>query len=158
MCTGKAVSIYNRKGQAPVYTQGGSKVALHVHREGRFSLYTHQRGRILVSTQGMRKGRGKILLCTHRGGLWILTGIPGSPEGPASPSSPVLPYTSEEILNSMFLPFLTQLCLLSPGENSHLPVLPSRLWTLLVQGAPARTGIGVRVKIGASPGSELKSR
>lgn len=33
------------------------------------------------------------------------------------------------------------LCLLSLEESSHLPVLPSRLWTLLVQGDPARTGI-----------------
>lgn len=89
--------------------------------------------------------RGKILLCTHREGLWILTGIPGSPEGPASPSSPVLPYTSEETVNTMSSPSPTQhrmLCLLSLEESSsHLPVLPSRLWTLLVQGDPARTGI-----------------
>lgn len=94
-----------------------------------------------MSTQRRRKRRGKILLCTHREGLWILTGIPGSPEGPASPSSPVLPYKNEETVSSIFPPFPTQLCFLSLEENSHLPVLPSRLWTLLVQGAPVRTGI-----------------
>lgn len=32
------------------------------------------------------------------------------------------------------------------GESSHLPVLPSRLWILLVQGAPARTRIKVRFR------------
>lgn len=39
------------------------------------------------------------------------------------------------------------LCLPSLGESSHLPVLLSRLWTRLVQGAPARTGIRVRVEV-----------
>lgn len=158
--TRQSLHIQQGKGRLPVYTQEGSKVALHICREGRFSLYTHRKGGVLVSTQGRRKGKGKILICTHREWLWILTGIPGSPEGPASPSSPVLPYTSEETVSTMSPPSPTQ----------HTACCASSLWgkavtyqfSLLAFGPCSsreplsEQGSEVRVKIRAWSGSELK--
>lgn len=140
--------------RGPVYTRGKEHGPLHKRRGGRVSLYTHRRGRVLVPTKGEGgEKKGMVLLCTHREGLWILTGIPGSPEGPASPSSPALPCRSEESENAMSPPSTPGTLPAAPpfsGESSHSLVLLSRLWTQLGQGAPADRDQG--------QGQGLKSR
>lgn len=88
--------------RGPVYTWGKEQGPLHKRRGAGFHC-THTRGVefLCQHRERERRGRGMVLLCTHREGLWILTGIPGSPEGPASPSSPALPCRSEESENAM---------------------------------------------------------
>lgn len=88
--------------RGPVYTWRKEQGPLHKRRGAGFHC-THTRGVEFLCQHRERKGRGRgmVLLCTHREGLWILTGIPGSPEGPASPSSPALPCRSEESENAM---------------------------------------------------------
>lgn len=134
--------------RGPVYTWRKEQGPLHKRRGAGFHC-THTRGVEFLCQHREREGRGRgmVLLCTHREGLWILTGIPGSPEGPASPSSPALPCRSEESENAIH-PWSTACCSsLLWGKSNHSPVLPSRLWTQLGQGAPAgqKSGSGSRI-------------